>query len=319
SSTRYNLHKKALGPRKGAHTRLAPLPASSLMQSTRSVASVRLSVSYSQAASTNVGADTGSLCDQEADLRAGAGTVSSNKQEAYPSVAPQSGTAGSSSLSASDKENIIHSSSISNARMSENATAAHEELKDEDTGPWTEVCRSRKHRTCTPVRVPLRELPVKGGEGQPSMTAELSCEQRHTIKVAEESLTKEQCGRIRKRMHKVHRNRAASSSSHGEGPLTFGKGKTINARNWGAAGIDEEELDPDAQRREFEIYSGHQVLHDNNSNADPDEQHAALEYWHAIKKAQHSKRPKATVQTDTESSDEDHDFMDEPSRESSVV
>ncbi|KAM5535241.1 hypothetical protein V8D89_011047 [Ganoderma adspersum] len=331
SSTRYNLRKKALGPRKGAHTGLAPLlgtlPTSSPQvtdgssdselsdaPSTRSVASVRPGVSYSQAASTNVRADTGSLHDQETDPRAGADTVSSNEREAYLSIAPQSGTAGSSSLSTSDKENIIHSSSISNARMSENATAAHEELKDEDTGPWTEVRRSCKHRTRTPV-----QLPVKGGEGQPSMTAELSREQRRTVKAAEESLTKEQCGHIHKGMQKVHRDRAASSSSHGEGPSTFRKGKTVDACNWGAAGIDEEELDPNVQHREFEIYSGRQVLHDNDSDADPDEQQAVLEYWCAMKKAQHSKRPKATVQMDTESSDEDHDFVDEPSRESSVV
>ncbi|PIL30266.1 hypothetical protein GSI_07444 [Ganoderma sinense ZZ0214-1] len=337
SSVRYNLRNRPSGPRTGVHSGLAPppgtLPAPSPQGtdissdselsdalSIRSDASVRPGVSYSQAARTNVGADTGSLRDQEADPRTGADTVSpSGEREAYPSsVAPQSGTAGDSALSPSDKENIIYSS-ISHIGTSENPTAAHEEPENQDNGPWTEVRRHRKHRAHTPVRAPLHELLVEGGEGQPSAAAKLSREQRCTVKAAEKSLTEEQCGRIQERMLKVHHDHAASSSSRGEGPSAFTKGKTVDARNWGAAGISDKEMDPEAQRREFDIYSGKRALRDDDSDADPEEQRAALEYWRAMKKAQPSKRPKATVQMDTDSSEEDRDFSDHTPHESSVV
>ena len=328
SPTRYNLRKKASGPRKGAHSGLAPLPGTlptssplgtdrssdselSDAPSIRSVASIRPGVSYSQAASTNTGADTGSLRDQEADPRS--------------VVAPQSGTAGDSPLSASDKENIIDSISLK-ASYPENATAAHEEPENEEDGPWTEVRRHRKHspsdgkrRPHTPVRTLLGKPLGDEKKGLSSAATDLSREQRRAVKAAENSLTREQRGRIRERMQKVHRNRATSSNSRGEGPSTFTKGKTVDARNWGAAGIDSKELDPDAQRRELEAYSGRKALREDDSYADPDEQRAALEYWRAMKKMQRAKRPKATVHTDTEPSDGDRDPEDESSRESSVV
>ena len=343
SPTRYNLRKKASGPRKGAHSGLAPLPGTlpasspqstdhssdselSDVPSARSVASVQPGVSYSQATCTNTGADTGSLRDQEADPRTGAGTISLGEREAHlSSVAPQSGTAGNSSLSASDKENIINSI-ISNLSNPENPTAAHEELEDKDNGPWTEVhCRRKhspsggKHRLHTPVRTSLGGLPADGWKGQPSVAAGLSCEQRRIVKAAENSLTEEQHGRIHKRMRQVRHNRASCSSSCEEGLSTFTKGKTVDARNWGVAGLNSKELDPDMQHRELEAYSGHRVLREDDSNADSDEQCAALEYWRAMKKMQRAKRPKATVHTDTEPSDGDRDPEDESSRGSSVV
>ena len=49
-----------------------------------------------------------------------------------------------------------------------------------------------------------------------------------------------------------------STESHGEGTSnlqTFRKGKAVDPTNWGAAGIDPNELDPEAQRREFEKYA----------------------------------------------------------------
>lgn len=287
--------------------------------STRSVASVRPGVSYSQAAHTNVGADTGLHRDQEADPRSGADTVSPSEREAYPrSTALQSGTVGDSSLSASDKENIIHSS-ISNPKTSKEPMAAHGEPEDKENGPWTEVHRHHKYRSCTPVRALLRELPIEGGEGQPSLAAGLSREQRHSVKAAEKLLTNEQHGRICERMQKVSDHCAASSSSRGEGPSTFAKGKAVNARNWGAAGINDKELDPDVQCREFEVYSGWRALRNDDSDADPDEQHTALKYWRTMKKAQHLKWPKATVHMDPESSDKDRDFVDKSSHKSLVI
>ena len=338
SSVRYNLRNRPSGPHTGVHTGLAPppgmLPAPSPqgtdilsdselsdVRSIRSDASVWPGVSYSQAACTNVGADTGSHCNQEADPHAGADTVLSNEQEAYPSsVAPQSGTAGDSSLSTSDKENIILSS-ISNPGTTENMVAAHEEPEDKHAGQWTEVrhrCKTRV-RSRSPTRTPLHELSATGGEGQPSVAINLSREQHCTVKAAEKSLTDEQHSRIQKRMLNVHRDHATSLSSCGEGPSTFAKGKTVDVHNWGATGIDNEELDPNVQQREFDKYSGRRTLRDDDSDVDPDEQHAALEYWLAMKKAWHSKWVKAMVETVSNSPDEDRDFSDHTLRESLVV
>ncbi|EMD41234.1 hypothetical protein CERSUDRAFT_69837 [Gelatoporia subvermispora B] len=46
----------------------------------------------------------------------------------------------------------------------------------------------------------------------------------------------------------------SEDESRGEGPSRW-KGKTVDARNWGAVGIPEEELDPEAQRRALEEFS----------------------------------------------------------------
>nr|VWP01832.1 Peroxisomal hydratase-dehydrogenase-epimerase [Ganoderma boninense] len=247
SSVRYNLRNRPSGPHTGVHSGLAPPPGTLPAQSpqgtdvssdselsdapsVRSSTSVRPGVSYHQAASTNVGANTGSLRDQVADPRAGADPVLSNEREAdLCSVTPQPSAVGSSPLSTSDKENNNISSSAQSPENPQDTMAAQKEPVDKDVGQWT-------------------ELPVAGGEGQLSDTAGLNHEQRHTVKAAEKSLTDEQRGCIQKRMLKVHHNRAASSSSRGEGPSTFAKGKSVDARNWGAAGISDEELDPDAQR-----------------------------------------------------------------------
>ena len=338
SLVRYNLRNRPSGPCTRVHTGLAPLPGTlpapspqgtdilsdselSDVQSIRSDASVWPGVFYSQAAHTNIGADTGLHRDQEADPRARADTVLSNEREAYPSsVAPQSGTVGDSSLSTSDKENIILSS-ILNPGTTENMVAAHEEPEDKHAGQWTEVRHRHKTcmRSCSPTHAPLRELSATGGEGQPSIAINLSCEQHCTVKAAEKSLTDEQCGHIQKRMLNVHHDRVTSLSSCGEGPLTFAKGKTVDACNWGTTGIDNEELDPNAQRWEFDKYSGCCTLRDDDSDVDPDEQHAALEYWLAMKKAWHSKWVKAMVETVSNSPDEDRDFSDHTLRESLVV
>ncbi len=74
------------------------------------------------------------------------------------------------------------------------------------------------------------------------------------------------------------------------------EGKTIDARNWGAIAIDSNELDPEAQRQEFDKYSAQcSMQQELGLDYDSDEQRAALDCWRSVKGAQCC--PKATVET----------------------
>ncbi|GBE85305.1 Retrovirus-related Pol polyprotein from transposon 17.6 [Sparassis crispa] len=80
-----------------------------------------------------------------------------------------------------------------------------------------------------------------------------------------------------------------------EGPSSR-KGKTIDPREWGGSGIPPEELDPEAQIREYEMYSGGrasgvpaEVLREEGMSLE--EQREMLEYWHACKVARGGRAP----------------------------
>ena len=78
--------------------------------------------------------------------------------------------------------------------------------------------------------------------------------------------------------------RSDSTSSHGEGPSGWDKGKTVDARNWGRSGIPHDELDADTQRREFNMYATARSLRENIlDDYDSDEQREMLAYWQAHK------------------------------------
>ncbi|KAM5530076.1 hypothetical protein V8D89_016259, partial [Ganoderma adspersum] len=311
ANLRYNLRNRASGPRPGTHSGLAPLPdgehsdAASVASSARS--SVRPGVLYSQATSHRVGADTVSLSDQEANPRvSGADTVPSNGREAYPcSHTPQSGTAGAPSLSNSDKENIIPSSPsrVMDSSLTEmNVTS--EDVRS--TGPWTEVRRKKRRAHSLDSVNPQDITPPRTVVVPPAGTTLLNDEQQRTVRAAENSLSKEERGRIEKRMHAVNKPRD-ETSSRGEGPSTRAKGKMVDARNWGAVGIDPAELDPKAQRKALAQFSAHKPAEYYNSDEDSEEereaQEAALQYYAAIKSAK--RRTKPTVRTVTDESDQD--------------
>ncbi len=75
------------------------------------------------------------------------------------------------------------------------------------------------------------------------------------------------------------RCRDGSQDSRGEG-TSRDKGKTVDARNWGAADIPEGELDLDAQCRKLELYSVHRSINENILDGyNSDEQREMLEYW----------------------------------------
>ncbi|EJF56491.1 hypothetical protein DICSQDRAFT_174875, partial [Dichomitus squalens LYAD-421 SS1] len=150
-----------------------------------------------------------------------------------------------------------------------------EDGSDDDGGPWIPVQRRRRARSAD-AAPPARD-PVTAQDG-PVLTSP----QRTAVDTAAASLTSAERDRYSRRMAAVEttRPRSLSPEHRGEGP-SRDKGKTVDARNWGASGIPDDELDPNAQRRELQLYStGHHNIFDNY---DTDEQRAMLEYCQARK------------------------------------
>ncbi|KAH9887925.1 hypothetical protein C8Q73DRAFT_794366 [Cubamyces lactineus] len=160
-----------------------------------------------------------------------------------------------------------------------------EEVTDEeDSGPWITVQRRRRTRS-------TGSMP-NGREASARQHPRLSQVQQDAVRRAEEKLSPAERERIARRMEvSVSARRRAdseSSDSRGEGPSDpMRKGKTVDARNWGAVGIPEEELDPEAQRRELEQYSGVETTskQDILKGFTTHELQEMLEHWRAHKSA----------------------------------
>ncbi|PIL25628.1 hypothetical protein GSI_11377 [Ganoderma sinense ZZ0214-1] len=160
--------------------------------------------------------------------------------------------------------------SISNASSVRKHSVTVEDVTDDEAGPWIPVQRRRK--VCSADGEPPTRVPVTA-QDEPTLTSP----QRVAVDTAAAGLTPAERDRFTRRMAAVEhrRPRSPSRESRGEGP-SRDKGKTVDARNWGASGIPDEELDPDAQRRKFQVYSDRkQNLFDGY---DTDEQQAILEY-----------------------------------------
>ncbi|KAI0077431.1 hypothetical protein K474DRAFT_1086514 [Panus rudis PR-1116 ss-1] len=124
------------------------------------------------------------------------------------------------------------------------------QVTEDEGGPWTTVTY-RRGRSRSPPSTPRQEMTPRDGAHTP-----LSVAQRRAFDSASAMLTAEQKEQIRRRYENVggsasHRR----SPSPGEG-TSWRKGKAIDPREWGAVGIPHDELDPDAQRREFDMYKG---------------------------------------------------------------
>ncbi|THV00436.1 hypothetical protein K435DRAFT_794179 [Dendrothele bispora CBS 962.96] len=117
-------------------------------------------------------------------------------------------------------------------------------------------------------------------------------EQQHLVKLAEEELTNKERDLIRKRHEKV----TNLSDSRGEGS-SDGKGKAVDPRNWGAANLNTEELNVEAQKRELEHWSKgregkitSQNIEVYSDSEDSDVQRALFAQWKSERKR--SKRAK---------------------------
>ncbi|OSC98836.1 hypothetical protein PYCCODRAFT_1417209, partial [Trametes coccinea BRFM310] len=153
---------------------------------------------------------------------------------------------------------------------------------DDDGGPWIQVQRRRRARSTgsMPTR---REVPVR-------QHSRLTATQQAAVRRAEELLAPAERERFARRMQAsadsigLHAD-SESIDSRGEGPSdAMRKGKTVDARNWGAVGIPPSELDPEVQQRELDQYDTNRPRVEHELDGyNTDEQREMLAYWKARK------------------------------------
>ncbi|KAF5344698.1 hypothetical protein D9757_015061 [Collybiopsis confluens] len=104
----------------------------------------------------------------------------------------------------------------------------------------------------------------------------LTTEQGAAVRAAENLLSNRQRELIKQRMSLVNKTpqtgvgSESDESSHGEGPSNRSKGKHVDPRNWGAANLDNNELDVDAQQKAFENFQARKRARDTAQSSDPD-------------------------------------------------
>ena len=117
-----------------------------------------------------------------------------------------------------------------------NTSSSDEEPERE--AEWTPVVRKKRGRKMARA-APKNTTPVVD----------------KAIEAAEKALTAGQRALIAKRAEKATtRRRREKSGSRGEGPSRL-KGKTVDPREWGAVGLENEEIDVEAQRAMLENFN----------------------------------------------------------------
>ncbi|KAG1775594.1 hypothetical protein EV702DRAFT_1234349 [Suillus placidus] len=106
---------------------------------------------------------------------------------------------------------------------------------------------------------PDSESDESDDDGRPWITGT-----REPHKEAERRLTTDKRERVNRRTTKIH-TRAESPAQEMAGPL---KGKATDPREWGAAGLVEEDLNVDAQRAAFEAWNAERDARDVTSEGD---------------------------------------------------
>ncbi|THU99289.1 hypothetical protein K435DRAFT_855849 [Dendrothele bispora CBS 962.96] len=190
---------------------------------------------------------------------------------------------------------------------------------NDDFRPWTLVTRHRAHSLDSNNnvnKIDLRKFQCAHPRTSQKTGAPLSAEQTSVIQKAEKNLSKEDRQKIQKRMNLVNSADATNISDitsattdidfRGEGPSNK-KGKAVDPRNWGAAGLSDEELDINAQCRALEAYknlntSGKPVVLDPEVDSDLDvvKQREALRK-HTKTQKKHDRRKRRRVVSTSES------------------
>ncbi|KAJ6542398.1 hypothetical protein B0H10DRAFT_2244648 [Mycena sp. CBHHK59/15] len=148
------------------------------------------------------------------------------------------------------------------------ASPAMEMVEDENPNPWQTVERKSRRRASLESLANLRKA-GKEVEFLSQRSPVVTAEQDTAIKAAERQLTDTEKEKIRKRTltTRVKVESDQSSVSVNSGPeasvvspaipsgegTSQQKGKGFDPCNWGNAGIEPEELDPEAQREQFQL------------------------------------------------------------------
>ena len=131
-------------------------------------------------------------------------------------------------------------------------------------------------------------------------TKNLTMEQQKTVKAAAEALTKEEMVRVQHRQEIVYEH---ETDNEEQPESSKSKGKTIDPREWGNAGINHEELMPETQAAIFDVYKD-----DNRIKRIPKKE-----------KSRKSKNRKSSRKFSDSKSEDDENFqMPEVSRHKSI-
>ncbi|RDB29688.1 Retrovirus-related Pol polyprotein from transposon opus [Hypsizygus marmoreus] len=134
----------------------------------------------------------------------------------------------------------------------------------EDERPWTVVTgrRTRSLESLSKLRLRAGVFPL--GQSVRKFDTGLTSEQNTVVAAAERQLSAEERDLISNRYAKVNDVADYVTSTPVPGPS---KGKGPDPQNWGAAGIRLNELDIDAQRREFAAWAAQRVPHEESGGA----------------------------------------------------
>ncbi|KAJ7693626.1 hypothetical protein B0H17DRAFT_1199744 [Mycena rosella] len=153
---------------------------------------------------------------------------------------------------------------------------------DSTSNEWTTV--SHRRRASFPSVRELHGSSAKNSFASTPLKPGLTADQGITVQAAEAQLTEEQRQRIHNRDAEMARTSALASESSGgtseplisfsedtpslsnkAGPSNL-KGKGPDVRNWGGARISEDEMDLDAQRKEFEMWKELKAFQDREAS-----------------------------------------------------
>ncbi|KAJ3482856.1 hypothetical protein NLI96_g6704 [Meripilus lineatus] len=163
----------------------------------------------------------------------------------------------------------------------------------EPEGPeWSTVSYKRRRSKSLPLSE-VGETPLKETRVQ-----DISADKFEAIKLAEQGLTPSKKGRVQKRMNMVREFNQANreygqSQDIGEG-TSKEKGKTIDPLNWGACGIPENELNPEAQRRELESYEAQDIAKQDDLHLSIEQQRQLLNFYNTYHQSLRNDETRAT-------------------------
>jgi hypothetical protein len=137
-------------------------------------------------------------------------------------------------------------------RASTDAEDSDDESEGEDDPRWTSI-RRRRAQSLDSTKKNLKNKKLR--YLKPDIST-LSKEQERTVKAATNLLTKEQKDNVRRRQDKVTTQREENNPPGPEPGSSSSreKGKTVDPREWGNAGIEPEELDINTQEAMIKEY-----------------------------------------------------------------
>ncbi|TFK48034.1 hypothetical protein OE88DRAFT_596016 [Heliocybe sulcata] len=196
--------------------------------------------------------------DSESTVSAPAVTPGRSYAQAVTARSPSAPVSVKEALASSRDGITGNSGTIENNKHNYKTTMVSEPESDEG-GPWTRVSHRRGRSLDSPVRmrIPRGGQDAGARKDAPSVRTDLSATQQKAVEDAMKSMTDEQRARVRKRAYVV---RTPTGPSEGRSPSPEAgpsrpKGKAVDPSNWGAAGLNESDVDVETQRQMLDSFA----------------------------------------------------------------